>query len=76
VCGRFDISAIAEVADLDDRLVRRVVRAAQELRRERLERRVEIALPETVGLHRVEVAVEHAEPVLHDGLLNMPACGA
>src|SRR5215475_2032542 len=79
-----------EVADLDHRLVGRIVGAAQELRRELLERLVEIALPEPVGLHRMQIAVEHAEPVLHDvllwvgappegsplPLLSRPACGA
>src|SRR5439155_22974143 len=54
-----------EVADLDDGLVRRVGGAAQELRRELLERLVEVALPEAVGLHRVEVRVHDLEAVLH-----------
>src|SRR5205809_7869576 len=46
-----------EVADPDDRLVRRVFRATDERRRERAKRRLQVALPEGVRLHRVEVAV-------------------
>jgi len=42
-----------EIADLDDRLIRRVRAAAEELRRELLERLGEVPLPEAVGLHRV-----------------------
>jgi hypothetical protein len=54
-----------EVADLDDRLIRRVRAAAEELRRELLERVGEVPLPETVGLHRVEIRVHDLEAVLH-----------
>src|SRR2546428_453957 len=54
-----------EVADPDDRLVRCVLRATDELRRERAEWRLQVALPEGVRLHRVEVAVHHPESVLH-----------
>ena len=54
-----------EVADLDHRLVRGIVLAPGEPRRELLEGLVEIPLPEPVGLHRVEVAVEDLEPAFH-----------
>src|SRR5205809_62305 len=54
-----------EVTDADERLVRGVLGAPGERRRERLERLVEVADPEVVGLHRVQIAVHDLEPVLH-----------
>ena len=54
-----------DLADLDDRLVRCGRGAADELRREALERLVEVALPQAVGLHRVQIAVENAESLFH-----------
>jgi hypothetical protein len=62
-----------EVADADERLVRRVVGAPREDRRERLERLVEVAHPEVVGLHRVQIAVHDLEPVLHYRFLRVDA---
>src|SRR5438105_5103187 len=55
-----------EVTDADERLVRGVFGAPGERRRERLERLVEVADPEVVGLHRVQIAVHDLEPVLHE----------
>ena len=60
-----------EVADPDERLVRGVGGAADELRREPLEGRVEITLPEAVRLHGVEIAVHDLEPVLHRVVLRV-----
>src|SRR5262249_49591372 len=54
-----------DLADLDDRLVRRVLGAADELGRELLERLLEVALPEAVRLHRVPAVVQNLDPVLH-----------
>ena len=54
-----------EIADLDHRLIRRVGRPAPEPGRELLERLGEIALPEAVGLHRVQIRVHDLEVVLH-----------
>ena len=54
-----------DLPDLDDRLVRRARGAADELRREALERLVEITLPEAVRLHRVQIAVEDAVSLFH-----------
>ena len=65
-----------QIADLDDRLVRCVLRPAREARGELLERRLEVFLPETVRLHRVQVAVHGPESALgHHALLACAARG-
>src|SRR5262249_51188154 len=56
-----------EVPDLDEGLVRRVGGATHELRRELFERLVQVAFPQPVGLHRVEIGVHDLEAVLHGG---------
>ena len=59
-----------DVADADDGLVGRSLGAPGEAGRELLERLVQVLLPEAVRLHRVQIAVEDPEPVLHGCLLE------
>jgi len=60
-----------KAADLNRRLVRRALRRPSEARRGSLERLIEIALPQPIRLHGMQITVHDTQALLHHPFLSL-----